>query len=300
MSGVVAFVCSGQGSQRNGMIQEIAGADQALLDELRTEAGDSITEPVVDAWLNPEIKNAPNSIVQGAIFFATMLHFRAAMKSGADPTAVSGLSFGTYAAAVISGALDLGTAFWLVLQRGLITERIAAQDGGGLAAISGRFDLDAVTRHCSYGLKGTNELATVANINSPRQIVISGNEEGLLAMESWASANGLAFKRLCIHGAFHSPLMNAAAYEMALSLESVVFSPFKLPFYCSVTGKLVTNPEDLRQILADQINRPCNWIETTEAMLNDGIDQFCEIGPGKALVGFCRDIERQWKRRDTL
>lgn len=286
-----ALVFSGQGSQKDGMIQDIAGHTQGLVEEILAEAEKSIGIMAARACLAPNIENAPNYDVQCALLFAGLLHHKIVSQAGVVPDMVSGHSFGEYAALVVCGALDMGTAFEIVFRRGWITERAAIETDGKMAAIIG-LDSETVEYICHEVSSEFSTIVVAANYNSLNQTVVSGEKLAVDTVCQIAKGKDARVIGLKVSGAFHSPLMNKAAKEMRIELEKIEFQSCRIPFYSSTTGQVVENPSDLKQILTDQLNQPTQWIKTVQSMMKAGATDFCEIGPGTALKGFCRKIQQ--------
>jgi [acyl-carrier-protein] S-malonyltransferase len=136
-----------------------------------------------------------------------------------------------------------------------------------------------------------------ANFNSPGQIVISGSVDGVRkAMELCKNAGAKMVKELVVSAAFHSPLMQPAKEKFKLSLDSTNFYNPKLPVYTNVTARPVEGISEIKNKLNDQITAPIRWDETIKNMIDDGIEEFYEIGPGNVLQGLLKRINPEVKR----
>ncbi|MFA7228366.1 MAG: ACP S-malonyltransferase, partial [Melioribacteraceae bacterium] len=130
-----------------------------------------------------------------------------------------------------------------------------------------------------------------ANFNSPGQIVISGSVAGVhKAMEISKSKGAKLVKELVVSGAFHSPLMHTAKETLKAKLELTPIYDSKIPVYANVTAKPVIKKEEIKDLLYHQLDKPVRWEETIVNMINDGADEFYEIGPGKVLQGLLKRI----------
>jgi len=130
-----------------------------------------------------------------------------------------------------------------------------------------------------------------ANFNSPGQLVISGSIEGVRkAMELCKAGGAKIVKELVVSGAFHSPLMQSAKDKLGVALETAHFYDARKPVYANVTAKPVTSPSDIKDLLFRQVTAPVKWGETIINMINDGYDEFVEVGPGKVLQGLVKRI----------
>ncbi len=134
----------------------------------------------------------------------------------------------------------------------------------------------------------------IANFNSPRQIVVSGSIAGVNRAIEIAKEKGA--KRaipLVVGGAFHSPLMEYASEGLQRALAEVEISPANVPVYSNVHAKPITQPDEIRQLLAEQLTSPVRWVKIVENMIQDGASEFHEVGPGSVLTGLLRRINRE-------
>ncbi|RMF62206.1 MAG: ACP S-malonyltransferase, partial [Calditrichaeota bacterium] len=133
----------------------------------------------------------------------------------------------------------------------------------------------------------------VANYNSPGQIVISGSVDGVnRAMELAKDQGAKKVIPLVVSGAFHSPLMEHALEGLKQALAEVEVKPAEVPVYSNVTAQPVTEPQEIRRLLVEQLTSPVRWIELTQNMIADGAEMFYEVGPGKVLTGLLKRIDR--------
>ena len=290
MSSNVSFLFSGQGSQKSGIIQEIAGDNKAAQDEIMSYAEQALGKSVAYACLSHNAMTATNDVAQCATLFADLLHYRLVLEAGIVPYQVSGLSIGEWPALVAAGALSAVKAFELVFRRGLITEITSTRRNGAMAAIIG-LNCDQVESICVLAKETSDKgkVLVLANYNTAHEIVISGDK--LLVEQAAAMAKEAGARRvvpLPINGGFHSSLMDDAALLMTESLQGVKFQPLTTPFYSSTWGRRVDDPSMIRAMLCAQLNSSTYMSKTIQAMRRDGATDFCEIGPGTSLVGFAR------------
>ena len=136
-------------------------------------------------------------------------------------------------------------------------------------------------------------MVVAANYNCPGQLVISGSIKGIeLACERMKAAGAKRALVLPVGGAFHSPLMEPAREELAAAIEKTVFHRGVCPVYQNVVAKGVTDPDQIRQNLINQLTGPVRWTQTIEAMISDGAELFTEVGPGKVLQGLIGKIRK--------
>ncbi|HEY2600768.1 MAG TPA: ACP S-malonyltransferase [Thermoleophilaceae bacterium] len=194
------------------------------------------------------------------------------------PYAMAGHSLGEFAALAAAGAFDEATGLRLVALRGRLMQRVAERRGqGGMVALRTHLD--------EAGELAERFDLTVANDNSPEQVVLSGPNDALDRAAEQANAEGTRARRLAISGAFHTPAMDPAAAKFRAALERVDFKKPRVPVFSGVTAALFDN---FRRRLAQAIIRPVQWRETLLSLDALGVERFVEVGPGKVLTGLVR------------
>lgn len=275
------FVFPGQGSQVRGM-------GQGLFDEVKEfrEAesqidkilGYSIRELCLE---DPQGRLKQTQFTQPALFIVNALHYYKALAEGTRPQVVAGHSLGEYNALLAAGAFDLLTGLRLVQRRGALMSEARS---GGMAAVIGlpANRLEAVLKE--IGLSNID----VANFNSPKQTVISGDVDEIVRAESALKERGAsAYMQLPVSAAFHSRYMENAARAFEDYLFGFTFYPLSLPVYANVTGQPYPSDQPtktIRSMLITQIVKPVYWRQTIESLINHGNPNFLEIGPGKVLT----------------
>jgi [acyl-carrier-protein] S-malonyltransferase len=143
-------------------------------------------------------------------------------------------------------------------------------------------------------LAETGEVVVPANYNCPGQLVISGSIKGIeIACERMKAAGAKRALVLPVGGAFHSPLMTPAKEELAAAIEATTFYQSSCPVYQNVVAKAVTDAEDIKKNLIDQLTGAVRWTQSVQAMVADGATQFTEVGPGKVLQGLVQKINKE-------
>ncbi|MCK4356541.1 ACP S-malonyltransferase, partial [Candidatus Bipolaricaulota bacterium] len=203
---------------------------------------------------------------------------------GIVPTVVAGHSLGEYAALVSAGVVSAQEALSVVIERGRLMESIP----GGMAAIV-KLPLDRVEAICRQG----GSQVSVANVNGPAQVVISGEEQALLAAMALAEEAGGRAIRLHVSGPFHSPFMEGAQQELAPRIESLPFSVPRIPVISSVSGKVESDLRRLKGLLLTQITACVSWVDVVEALVQMKVSCAVEVGPGKILTGLGKRITSQ-------
>ncbi len=279
----IAFCFPGQGSQRVGMGQELSEQfpeSRTVFDEASARLGFDLAALCFDGPLE-ELSLTENT--QPALVAASVAALRA-VESRTDlrPHVVVGHSVGEYSALVAAGSLSLPDAIGLVRARGLATRTSSVP--GAMAAVLGLAD-DEVERLCSEA-----DQVWPANYNCPGQIVISGSEQGVADVcERAKTAGGKAIK-LRVAGAFHSPLMAAAAADLAPVIGAVSFGPLATRFMSTVTSQIET-VDRVPQLLLEQLTAPVRFTQAVQSLIADGVDVFVELGPGGVLAGLIKRID---------
>lgn len=282
MSKRIALLFAGQGAQQVGMGKDLAAkypAAKAVFDHADAVLGRPISMLCFDG---PEEDLTQTKNCQPCLFvhgLACLAALRAEV--GDFPVhAAAGLSLGEFTAHAAAGTFDFDTGLRLVAQRGHYMQDACEASSGGMAAMIGGDEsaVRALAAECDVD---------VANLNSPGQIVISGESSKVAVAVSLAKEHGVRMaKTLNVAGAYHSRLMNSAFEKLGEALERVHFAPPKFPVICNVDACRVSEPDEIRQSLQDQVTGTVCWTETQELLVDDEkIDLFIELGPGGILAG---------------
>jgi [acyl-carrier-protein] S-malonyltransferase len=283
----VALLFSPQGSQAVGMGRELADATSAARSVFR--AADEILGWSVSqvAWHGPEERLNDTRWTQPALL-TTSIAALAALTESIDPAPAfaAGHSVGEYAALVSAGVLRFEDALRVVARRGELMAGHAA--GGGMTAIIG-MDRQDVQRAIEDAASPAD--LVVANDNAPGQVVLSGTLDALeAAEESLRAAGARRTIRLNVSGPFHSPRMTDVSDALAAAFDNVAWSDARVPVVSNVTAEPETDATRLRNLLAEQVRSPVEWVASVRRMVDEGVDTFVECGPGNALTGMVRRI----------
>lgn len=200
--------------------------------------------------------------------------------------AAAGLSLGEFTALTAAGALGFEDGLNLVRQRGRFMQEACEATRGGMAAIIG---LDEAPTREVCAQAGV----TLANLNCPGQLVISGPAEHIARACELARARGARRALpLSVAGAYHSPLMASAQPKLQAELERVTLRPPAVPVIANVTARPHDGPETLRARLVEQVTSPVRWEESMRYLIEQGFTRFLELGPGTALTGFMKRIAK--------
>ena len=286
----VATVFPGQGSQAPGMGKDLAEkfpVARQVFEEADDALGFAISRlcfegPAEDLQLTEN--------TQPAILTVSVAAFRAMKESGIEPPAfVAGHSLGEYSALVAAGAMSLGDAVRTVRARGRYMQEAVPVGTGAMAAVIGG-ERNAIEQACREA--SGNQVCSVANINSPNQVVIAGNTEAVdRAMELLKGVAKRVIK-LNVSAPFHCALMKPAQDRLAFELEQLAFTEPTPSVITNVDAKITSAPGDLRDSLLRQVSAPVRWLESMELLFQHGVTTFVEVGPGKVLSGLMRQINR--------
>lgn len=284
-----ALVFPGQGSQFVGMGKELASAYPAARETF--DEADAILDAPLSriCWEGPEAELRSTQNTQPAIFVHSMAVFRVlGLRPGVDFLAAAGHSLGEYSAYVAAGSLTFEDALRLVRRRGELMFQAGRERPGTMAAVLG---LDEPTL---LGLlEKIDGTVVAANLNSPGQVVISGDGPSVhAAMEACRAASAKRVIELEVSGAFHSPLMGSAAAGLREALARVEIRPPLVPVTTNVSARPLGGVEEIRGSLAEQLTSPVRWEATIRHLRSSGVERFLEIGPGKVLSGLVRSVDR--------
>lgn len=291
----VAYLFTGQGAQSPGMGRILVEKYPQVRD-LFGRADDIVGFGLSQACVEGSAENLEQTEVQQPAIFlvsAAYLQIFTELCGGAWPMgAASGLSLGEYTALYAAGAVDFAGALKLVHQRGRLMQEAGVRHPGGLVCLM-NIELPVAEELCRRAAEGG--VLTLANLNCPGQIVVSGAKEACQRASKLAPEYGGRGVELPVSGAFHSPLMAEAAEELKTYLEATRFEAPSVPVYSNVTGQPHRDPADTRELLYRQMTSPVRWQSCVENLAAAGCRQSVELGPGKVLLGLLRRIDRSLK-----
>lgn len=285
----IAFIYPGQGAQYAGMGKEIyekyeeakeifERADEAL--------GFNISKLCFEG---PEEELMKTENTQPAILTVSVALTRVLQKRGVKPDVTAGLSLGEYSSLVLAEALDFEDAVRLVKKRGKYMQEVVPEGVGTMAAILG-LPNEEVEEICRIA----SEVGVVepANYNCPGQLVVSGEVKAVERAVELAKERG-AKKAvvLAVSAPFHCSMLKEAGELLAKELEKVEIKDLKVPVISNVTADYVQK-DKVKELLIKQVSHPVLWEQSVRKMVEDGVDTFIEIGPGKTLSGFVKKIDR--------
>jgi [acyl-carrier-protein] S-malonyltransferase len=291
----LAFLFPGQGSQKVGMGADLA-RDFEPAQRIFEEADDALDFPLSRLCFNgPEEELRLTVNTQPAILTAAVAALRVFQADcGVTPVLAAGHSLGEYAALVAAGTLHFRDAVRAVRERGRLMQEACPAGQGAMAALIG-LDLSAVKTICEE-VSTVHELAVPANLNTLDQIVISGHAGPVRKALSLAKERGgRASVELNVSAPFHSPLMMPAREGMAPVLGRITFQKLNFGVIANVTAQANRDSGAVLKLLLEQITAPVRWAESMRVMIDAGVTQAIEFGPGRVLAGLLRRIDRNVK-----
>ena len=287
--GKIAFMFPGQGAQYIGMGKDFYDAIPVCR-EMFELAGKASGLDVAGLCFEENDKINITEYTQIAMLAAEVAILKAVEDTGVKPDVTAGLSLGEYGALAASGVMSPEDVFKVVRQRGIYMQE-AVPTGGAMTAVLG-LDASVIEKVCEE----TEGIVSIANYNCTGQIVITGEEGAVAAAaQSLTEAGAKRCVPLKVSGPFHSQMLADAGDRLGKVLEEVALCDIQVPYIANVTADYVTDKGQVKELLTKQVSSSVRWEQTIRRMIEDGVDTFIEIGPGKTLSGFMRKISREVK-----
>jgi [acyl-carrier-protein] S-malonyltransferase len=288
----VAYIFPGQGAQFIGMGQDVFNkfpSARAIFEQADESLGFSLSQICFNGQDEELIKtiNVQPAIVTVSIALLSAAKEYIGNEYFPKPYCIAGHSLGEYTALAVSGALTIAETVCLARERGRLMQQAGQINPGSMAAIIG-LDEKILVEIC-------NQTETyIANYNCPGQTVISGKTENVNKAGEMAKTSGaMRVIPLQVSGAFHTPLMAPAAQGLSDYLNKINIKKSDVPIIANTTAQTINSSDSIKQEIVNQLCQSVQWQRSIEYMVNDGVDTFIEIGPGKVLCGLIKRINKE-------
>jgi [acyl-carrier-protein] S-malonyltransferase len=286
----IAFIFPGQASQYPGMGRELHDefrAARLVFEEADRVLGFSLSQLCFHGP-EEELKRTENT--QPAILTVSIAAFRVLISKSVRPHFVAGHSLGEYSALVAAESLTLSDALVIVRNRGRYMQEAFPPGKGAMAAIVG-MNQDRIEALCQEVAQG--EVLSMANLNSPNQIVIAGADTAVhRAMELTRARGAKKAILLPVSAAFHCALMQPAQERLQNDLAAIRFSGLRYPLVNNVDAAEISSNDRVSDSLIRQVSSPVRWMESIQLLISKGVGLFIELGPGRVLSGLVRQIDK--------
>ena len=284
----IAFMFPGQGAQYVGMGKEFYENNEKSR-QIYEQASAAVGLDIEALCFEENTDINITEYTQIAMLTTEVAMMQAVLDLGVKPDVTGGLSLGEYSALVASGVMDFEDCAKVVRKRGIYMQDEVPAGEGGMAAIIA-MDADKLLEV----LENVDGIVGIANYNCPGQIAISGEKAAVeKACELLKEAGAKRCIPLNVSGPFHSSMLKGAGEKLAKELEHVTIHDIAIPYVTNVTGDFVKDSGEVKDLLAAQVSNSVKWIQCVEAMLEDGVDTFIEIGPGRTLSSFVKKINKE-------
>ncbi len=286
----IAFIFPGQGVQKIGMGKDIY-ENYSCARKIYDRVSEATNMDIASLCFEENDKINITEFTQVALLTTELAILEVVCNVGLKPDVCAGLSIGEYSALVATEAISIEDAARLVKKRGNLMHNAMPEGNGTMSAILG-LETDIVEGLC----KNADGIVEVANYNSPVQTVISGEKHAVKSITDIIEEEYMAMVvELNVSGAFHSSLLESAGEALSKEIKITKFADPKIAYVANLTAELIFNKEQIGELLVKQVSNPVLWQKSVKRMIDHGVNTFIEIGPGKTLAGFNKEIDRNVK-----
>lgn len=287
-----AFVFPGQGSQTVGMLADMASQFNSI-EETFSQASDALG---YDLWAlaqnGPQEKLNLTEITQPLLLTSSVAIWRVwCDEGGPQPALMAGHSLGEYSALVCANVIDFDKAVNLVQQRGRFMQKAVPVGEGAMSAVLGLAD-EEIVKVCGE-MTASGNVVEAVNFNSPGQVVIAGHSDAVSrAGDILKQAGARRVAPLPVSAPFHTSLMKPAGDELAEIMADIDFKSPGIPIVHNVNASIENSGDAIRELMIEQTSAPVRWTDCIGYMVDQGVEQTIECGPGKVLSGMSRKIHK--------
>lgn len=292
----IAFLFPGQGAQTVGMgrrLFESLPAAKELYERASVVLGYDLAEICFDG---PAEKLDSTIYSQPALFVTGLAALESLKEQSpeivAECQATAGLSLGEYTALVFAGVMEFEPALRVVQHRGEGMQAASDATSSGMVSLLG-LEAEKIQELCDAN-RLDGEVLQPANFLCPGNIAVSGHKLACERIaEAAVEAGAMKAIPLAVAGAFHTSIMSSALERLRAALDEVAMSPPRIPVVSNVDGKIHDDPDEIRELLVRQVVSPVHWEDSMRCLVEQGIDSFYEVGPGRVLRGMLKRINRK-------
>ncbi|MCX7956996.1 MAG: ACP S-malonyltransferase [Endomicrobia bacterium] len=291
----IAILFPGQGSQYIGMGSDFYSVFYEMINSYYKKSGEILGYDAKKLiFEGPQELLTQTEYTQPLVFLTSYIIFKCIEHTFPEITNyikyVAGHSLGEYTAVCVSGAIDFENTLTLVADRGKFMSEASKKKPGSMIAALGNIKREEIYSLCEE-VKKEGFIVEPVNFNTPQQIVLAGDIKGIEIMQNKLSEVKIKTIKLNVSGAFHSSIMNEAQKNFSLTLDKIIINNAFIPIIMNYDAKPHIEKNEIRENLRQQINHPVLWVDSISYMIDDGIDIFVEIGPGKIISGMLKKID---------